>query len=502
MRASFPLRLIVAAVIAIAAAILLLVLLTATDTLLSVWERMRALPGWLTAVYFGVVITVASLGAWLAWRVLTGGRTDQGELVPARPRVSPEQLRSGARRQAELGVDTRRVDRELEQLQERQTTGRVYIAVFGEISSGKSSLIKALLPNARVHTDARGGTTRSVDYYHWTAPTGDELVLVDLPGFAQRAGAALGKLSHDEAVRAHLVVFVCDGDLDRLEHRHLLALKEYEKPIVLAVNKADRLRPDDVQLIRARISEQIDHDPDVDVVVTQTGGEEEVTRVGPDGETEVIVRRRPAQLDDLLEALQARLRRSPANLTKLRDDAVFRLAQEELETAVTQHRRAAAEKLIETYARRAVIGALAAVTPGTDLVIQGALGTKLLSELAKLYEVPLRKVELDRFLELAGSRLRNLTSITLAVAGNALKAFPGIGTVAGGLMHAVAYGMIFNSLGRAAAAALEDRGRLQPEQAADLFESKLREHLESNAARYAGLVLRQKNREQDKVDSS
>ena len=31
--------------------------------------------------------------------------------------------------------------------------------------------------------------------------------------------------------------------------------------------------------------------------------------------------------------------------------------------------------------------------------------------------------------------------LSLAVAGNGLKAFPGVGTVAGGIAHAVAYGL-------------------------------------------------------------
>ena len=44
-----------------------------------------------------------------------------------------------------------------------------------------------------------------------------------------------------------------------------------------------------------------------------------------------------------------------------------------------------------------------------------------------------------------------MTALTLAIAGNAFKAFPGVGTISGGVIHAVAYGMIFDSLGRAAA---------------------------------------------------
>ena len=77
----------------------------------------------------------------------------------------------------------------------------------------------------------------------------------------------------------------------------------------------------------------------------------------------------------------------------------------------------------------------------------------------------------------------------LAVAGNGLKAFPGLGTVAGGMLHAVAYGLIFDSLGKAVAHTLETRGELQPAPAVLLFEEKLGEDLESRARKFARMAL-------------
>jgi hypothetical protein len=80
----------------------------------------------------------------------------------------------------------------------------------------------------------------------------------------------------------------------------------------------------------------------------------------------------------------------------------------------------------------------------------------------------------------------------LAIAGNALKAFPGLGTISGGVVHAVAYGMIFDSLGRAAAATLASRGALRPYPAAEAFEELLHEHLESGAVRFIKLAVNRK----------
>jgi hypothetical protein len=56
--------------------------------------------------------------------------------------------------------------------------------------------------------------------------------------------------------------------------------------------------------------------------------------------------------------------------------------------------------------------------------------------------------------------VRNTTAIVLAIAGNALKAFPGLGTLGGGMLHAVAYGLVFDSVGRALADTLRERSAL------------------------------------------
>jgi uncharacterized protein len=103
---------------------------------------------------------------------------------------------------------------------------------------------------------------------------------------------------------------------------------------------------------------------------------------------------------------------------------------------------------------------MAAVAPGTDIVIQGALAIAFLRELTTLYGVRLRDVELESVVRGAGKKLRHSSALMLAVVGNALKAFPGLGTLGGGVVHAVAYGLLFQSFGRAMVASLQVTGRL------------------------------------------
>ena len=88
-----------------------------------------------------------------------------------------------------------------------------------------------------------------------------------------------------------------------------------------------------------------------------------------------------------------------------------------------------------------------AVAPGSDILIQGALGTGLVRELARIHGVPVRELDVEALVSRLGLTVRNTTAIVLAIAGNALKAFPGLGTLGGGMLHAIAYGLVFDSVG-------------------------------------------------------
>ena len=214
-----------------------------------------------------------------------------------------------------------------------------------------------------------------------------------------------------------------------------------------------------------------------------------------DGHEEVITRDRTQDIEPLRVVLQRKLDENQQLMERLRDTAVLLLASEKLDQARDKHREQQAAELVQTYSKRAVIGALAAVAPGSDIIIQGLLATRLIQALCKVYDVSVKDVEIESFLRLAGGRVKKMTAITLAIIGNALKAFPGIGTLTGGLVHAVAYGMIFESLGRAAAQTLSTRGDLRPYPAAKAFEEILNDNLEAGAVRFAKLALAEKGKE-------
>jgi len=172
-----------------------------------------------------------------------------------------------------------------------------------------------------------------------------------------------------------------------------------------------------------------------------------------------------------------------------RDRAVFQLAADKLAEAEALYRVQRSEQIIRNSTRKAIIGSMAAISPGTDILIQGYIGTGMTQELCKLYGATPRDLDIEEFLNLSQSRVGRALPLTLAVAGNGLKAFPGIGTVAGGFVHAVAYGLIFDALGRSLVLTLSRHGELVPAAAAKEFEEGISEHIEAGVRRVAKMAL-------------
>lgn len=143
---------------------------------------------------------------------------------------------------------------ELGRMAEKLRAGRVDIAVFGEISTGKSALINALCGEQRAAVNVRGGWTKDIWHVPWASAgfcvpgfEDSQVVLVDTPGLNEVDGAHRGEMAHAAASRADLVLFVTDSDLNEVEYRALVEIAAANKPLLLVLNKADLYRPDQLQ---------------------------------------------------------------------------------------------------------------------------------------------------------------------------------------------------------------------------------------------------------------
>ncbi len=147
--------------------------------------------------------------------------------------------------------------RDLLAMQDKLARGQIDIVVFGEISTGKSALINALVGETVREVNVQGGWTKDVWDVSWNASgysmpgfADSRVILVDTPGLNEVGGTERAEIAHQAAQRADLILFVTDSDLNEIEFSALLDLATANKPILLVFNKIDNYSPEDRKRLR------------------------------------------------------------------------------------------------------------------------------------------------------------------------------------------------------------------------------------------------------------
>lgn len=485
-RTRLPLRLVLFGLLALTAVVLIGLAISTLNSLLELYDRLVGLPLLVRAPLIILIAGIALAIGMLAWKLLRPS-----------PRKSPRKKpgQAPARETVEMRVADLRgrdeaaasLEQELMELDKRRQSGEIHVALFGEISTGKTSLVRQLTDEP-VEIDVIGGTTRWVHHFRGTLPDQRELVLADMPGTGEVSGQQREQLARDEALRAHAVIYVVSSDLTRAQDTELQWLAGFGKPLILALNKSDLFESDDretlMQSFRSRYSGICRA-----IVSISAGGSERFERKLGDGRIERVERERTAEIDALLDVLMQIAAQGQAALEPAREAAVLLRVDQRASVLAREVAARESEVTITRYTRRAVVGAMAAVAPGTDIIIQGALGTAMVRELARIHDVPARELDVENLLARLGLTIRNTTAIVLAIAGNALKAFPGLGTLGGGVLHAVAYGLAFDSLGRAVSNTLAEHARLDQDEAEQNMRDLLTEPTRDRVERVARIVV-------------
>lgn len=460
-QASTALRLLLAALAVTVLGGLAITLVQLTDTALSIQERLARLPAWVAYPLAAALIGLAFALAYLLWRLLRPTKVKPAlsqvitrDAVVARVEAltAGQSLDSGASTVSRANAEQEQqliaaANEELAELDRRASSDALYLALFGEISTGKSSLIRALTGEA-VEVSVTGGTTLQAKLYSAQLPDKHSLMIADVPGTNEADARARGVLAREEALRAHVVALVVTGDLSRAQASEWQWLVAFGKPVWLILNKTDRYSETELMQLLARLKEKFG----TEAIAVSAGYEESVSVIDATGVESQRLRKIPAKV----AALQTRLVQfasenhlSKAKLEPARSHAILNALDLKISGAEHSRRLSQGEQIVTQYTRRAMIGAMASVAPGSDLVIQGALSFGLVKALTELYGIGMTKLDIDDLLALLGGKLKGSITLLLAIAGNAAKAFPGLGTLGGGALHAVAYGLLFQSIGRA-----------------------------------------------------
>ena len=123
--------------------------------------------------------------------------------------------------------------------------GHLHLSVFGRVSTGKSSLLNALIGEDRFSVSPIHGETRYSSMEPWNEEEVGGVFLIDTPGLDEAGGEDREALAKEVAGRSDLVIFVLDGDITETELDALKAVLTQGRPVIVVLNKADRYTQDE-----------------------------------------------------------------------------------------------------------------------------------------------------------------------------------------------------------------------------------------------------------------
>ncbi len=392
------------------------------------WDLSYILPPWLLGpvLLIGTILVMAmvvqvGLPWWKGWKgrhsTTSTNNQSQAPLPPGTRRQAAEQslqsidrlldrLQDDVARQS-LHLERERVAREL-------ARGDLVVVVFGTGSSGKTSLIRALLQDIVGSVGApMGSTTGSQTYRLRLNKLERGLQLVDTPGILESGldGREREQEARERASRADLMLVVVDGDLRSAELDVVRSLAGLGKRLLLILNKCD-LRGEEEEkrllaLLRGRCRGWLAGE---DVIPT-SASPQSLPRPGqqpwqPSPEVALLLQRMAVVLHADGEELLA-----DNILLQCRD------LGDKGRSLLNRQRQTEARRIVDRYSWISAGVVAATPLPGVDLLGTAAVNAQMVMEVARVYNVPLTRSKAQ---ELAVSVGRTLAGLGVVKGGVAL----------------------------------------------------------------------------------
>jgi len=290
-----------------------------------------------------------------------------------------------------LAADFERLEAMLGKLERDE----LHLAVFGRVSVGKSALANALLGENAFEVGVLHGTTREATPRRWQEVAGSGVHLIDTPGIDELDGEAREQLANEVAAVSDLVVFVVDGDMTTREREALVQLARTERPLLLALNKADRYDDEELARLLARLREHATSLVQPEDVVAVSAQPPPLRRlsIDADGHEQAEMIPQVANIDALRSRLIEVLTREGRTLAALNASLFAGRLTDAVARRIVLARRELAAKVIRQYCIAKSIAVALNPIPVADLLAAGALDAALVMHLARVYGLPITRRE-------------------------------------------------------------------------------------------------------------
>ncbi|HEV7491381.1 MAG TPA: GTP-binding protein [Rhodanobacteraceae bacterium] len=305
-----------------------------------------------------------------------------------------------------LAADFSRLETMLRKLER----GELHIAVFGRVSVGKSALANALLGEDAFTVGVLHGTTRDATQRAWREVAGSGVHLIDTPGIDELDGEAREKLAFEVAGVSDLVVFVVDGDMTQRELDALRLLSRTERPLLLALNKADRYGEDERERLLERLREHargLVRAEDVVAVSARPAPQKRMRVDAAGGEHAELIEQTP-DIAALRDRLAAIIEREGKTLAALNASLFAGRLSDQVGRRIAEARGELAANVIRQYCIAKSIAVALNPIPVADLLAAGALDAALVMHLGRVYGLPLTKSEAGSLIAVISAQLAAL----------------------------------------------------------------------------------------------
>ena len=300
--------------------------------------------------------------------------------------------------------------RQVEAMLDKVSRGEIHVAVFGRVSTGKSSLLNALVGETLFTTSPLHGETREAARVQWRSVSDSHVCLIDTPGIDELDGQARERMAREVAEQADVLIMVCDGDLTRPEVTALESLAARQRPVILALNKADQYTPEERDLLLQRLRERSSAWLPAEQVIPVAADPRPITVVRDrgDGHHEEYLEARDPDVGELRDLLWRLLEKDGKTLAAL-NAALF---ASELDTRVAHRvveaRDAVAERVIRNYCIAKGLAVAANPVPVADLLAAAGIDVSLVVHLGQVYGFRLSRRDASKLLLTIAAQLSAL----------------------------------------------------------------------------------------------
>ena len=273
--------------------------------------------------------------------------------------------------------------------------GHIHLAAFGRVSTGKSSLLNALIGEERFTVSPVHGETKQSSMQAWREEEAGGVYLIDTPGLDEAGGEEREALAKEVAGRSDLVLFVVDGDITETELDSLRTLLGRGRPVIVVLNKRDLFTSDEqAQLLaslRSRTSGLID--PAHIISAAAQPRAQTVIEVDAEGNEITTQRARPPDVEELRVALWDILDAEGKTLAALNASLFAADLSDQVGRRILAARREIGDKLVRTYCIGKGIAVAFNPVPVADLFAAAFIDVAMVVHLSRVYGLPLSNRE-------------------------------------------------------------------------------------------------------------